>query len=131
MPHQAVTIGKLVIFLNIVKYKYILFTMDMKGSELCPRVEAAFGLLAKKWAGLIVLALLDGALYFSELEAAIPPISARVLSLRMRELELEGLVSRDVSSSSPPRVSYALTTKGEALAIPIRGIANWARAWMR
>ena len=105
--------------------------MDMKGSELCPRVEAAFGLLAKKWAGLIVLALLDGALYFSELEAAIPPISARVLSLRMRELELEGLVSRDVSSSSPPRVSYALTTKGEALAIPIRGIANWARAWMR
>jgi DNA-binding HxlR family transcriptional regulator len=96
------------------------------GAKLCPRVEAAFGLLAKKWMGLILYALQDGELHFCELEKAIPALSARVLTERIRELEASGLVLRRVSEASPVRVSYSLTEKGKSLAIVLKGIADWA-----
>ncbi len=98
-------------------------------SGLCPQVEAAFELLAKKWTGLIVRALLPGALYFCDLEKAIPALSARVLALRMRELEQAGVVSRIVGVGSPVRVSYSLTEKGRGLEPIMSGIARWAETW--
>lgn len=97
-----------------------------KRIQLCPRVEAAFGLLAKKWMGLILYSLTEGELHFSELENAIPALSARVLTERIRELERAGLVLRKVSDSSPVRVGYRLTDKGESLAAIVSGIADWA-----
>jgi DNA-binding HxlR family transcriptional regulator len=103
----------------------------MEASErpaLCPRVEAAFRLLAKKWMGLILYSLIDGELYFSDLEKAIPALSARVLTERIRELELEGLVRRKISDSSPVRVSYVLTENGKSLAGAVQGIADWANS---
>jgi len=101
--------------------------MDKKTTpELCPSVEAAFALLAKKWMSLIIYSLSQGELYFCDLEKAIPLISARVLTQRMRELEDEGLVLRKVSQSSPVRVSYSLTEKGASLAVVVGGIADWA-----
>jgi DNA-binding HxlR family transcriptional regulator len=100
-------------------------TMD---DTLCPRVEAAFELLAKKWVGLIVFSLSEGEMHFGELKAAIPSLSARVLSQRMRDLEEAELVVRSVSEASPVRVSYRLTEKGRGLAPVMRGIADWARA---
>ncbi|HTX74185.1 MAG TPA: helix-turn-helix domain-containing protein [Rectinemataceae bacterium] len=104
--------------------------MARKGSEeVCGSVEAAFTLIAKKWTALIINALLDGERYFCELEKAIPALSARVLALRIRELEKEGIVSRRVGASSPIRVSYSLTDKGRALEPIIRDIARWARTW--
>jgi DNA-binding HxlR family transcriptional regulator len=96
------------------------------GSKLCPRVEEAFSLLAKKWMGLIIFTLREGELYFCELEKAIPALSARVLTERIRELEVSGLVTRRVSETSPVRVSYSLTDKGKSLAIAVGGIADWA-----
>jgi Predicted transcriptional regulators len=97
-------------------------------SELCPRVEAAFALLAKKWTGLILFSLGDGELFFSDLEKAIPGLSARLLSLRMRELEEASLVERRVQiEASPVRVGYRLTRKGASLAAILRKIADWAR----
>jgi len=104
--------------------------MELMGTEeVCDRVEAAFNLLAKKWTGLIINALLAGELYFCELEKAIPALSARVLALRMRELEEEEVVVRAVSAGSPVRVSYALTEKGRALGPVIREIVAWAHSW--
>jgi DNA-binding HxlR family transcriptional regulator len=94
--------------------------------ELCPAVEAAFSLLAKKWMGLIIYSLVGGELYFCDLEKAIPALSARVLTERMRELEGAGLVLRSVSQPSPVRVSYSLTEKGLSLAEVLKGVADWA-----
>jgi len=95
-------------------------------AELCPAVEAAFALLAKKWMGLVIYSLSAGELYFCDLEKALPQLSARILTERIRELETEGLVLRRVSQSSPVRVSYSLTEKGQSLAHAVKGIADWA-----
>jgi DNA-binding HxlR family transcriptional regulator len=101
--------------------------MEMRGREvLCPRVEAAFALLARKWLGLIIFTLNEGELFFCDLEKALPALSARVLTQRIRELEMEGLVFRRVSEGSPVRVSYRLTEKGASLAKVVEGIASWA-----
>jgi DNA-binding HxlR family transcriptional regulator len=101
--------------------------MDKVGEAQCPQVEAAFALLAKKWAGLILLSLSRGELHFCELKLAIPDLSARVLSLRMRGLEEAGLVKRSVSEGSPVRVSYKLTEKGAALSEIMGKVAEWAQ----
>jgi DNA-binding HxlR family transcriptional regulator len=101
--------------------------MKMIDEKLCPEVEAAFALLAKKWAGLIVFLLCEGEKHFNELKVGIPSLSARVLAQRMRDLEEAGLVVRSVVEASPVRVSYKLTKKGEGLASAMNGIADWAR----
>ncbi len=97
-------------------------------TALCPGAEAVFSLLAKKWMGLIIYSLTGGEQYFCDLERAIPALSARVLTQRIRELEDAGLVHRRVSVASPVRVSYRLTEKGASLSEVIKGIADWARA---
>lgn len=99
----------------------------MIDDKLCPQVEAAFALLAKKWAGLIVFMLREGERHFAELKAGIPSLSSRVLAQRMRDLEESGLVKRLVSEASPVRVSYILTEKGRDLALILDEIAEWAR----
>jgi DNA-binding HxlR family transcriptional regulator len=94
--------------------------------ELCPRVEEAFGLLAKKWMGLIIYSLSEGEKRFCELQKGIPDLSARLLSERFRELEAAGLVTRTVAPSTPVKVSYRLTESGRSLAKAVAGIAAWA-----
>jgi DNA-binding HxlR family transcriptional regulator len=98
-------------------------------ARLCPSVEAAFNLLGRKWAGLVIHSLAGGSLHFCELERAIPGVSARVLTERMKELEAEGIVSRTVDTGTPVHVSYGLTDKGKALVPVMRGIERWARSW--
>jgi DNA-binding HxlR family transcriptional regulator len=102
--------------------------METGDTRLCPQVEAAFALLAKKWAGLIVFTLDGGAKHFVELKESLPALSARVLTLRVRDLEGLGLIERRVSASSPVRTSYALTTKGQSFALIMRKIAEWAKS---
>jgi DNA-binding HxlR family transcriptional regulator len=96
---------------------------------LCPRVQAAFELLGRKWTGLIVHELLSGDRCFSELARSVPSLSARMLALRMRELEAAGILVRSVSPGPPLRVSYSLTEKGRALKPVLGGLAAWARKW--
>jgi DNA-binding HxlR family transcriptional regulator len=105
--------------------------MERAESELCPKVEAAFGLLAKKWTALILFSLNRGEMRFSEFEEAIPGISARLLSLRMRELEEEGLVNRRVRTGAAPiSVTYSLTKKGASLSAILLDIAKWAKNYL-
>jgi DNA-binding HxlR family transcriptional regulator len=104
--------------------------MTKGASAICPRVEGVFSLLAKKWTGLILLSLLEGELRFVELRASIPELSARLLSLRIKELEEAGLVERRVHAVSPIRVSYRLTEKGESLSAVMGNIADWARKYL-
>lgn len=100
------------------------------GEALCPRIEGAFELLSRKWAGLILYTLMEGERYFCELQRAIPALSARLLTLRLKEFEEAGLVTRMVANDTPVRVRYALTPKGAALVPALRGIESWAQEWM-
>ena len=86
-------------------------------------------LIGKRWAGAIVWVLADGPHYFAQLAQAVPGVSDRLLSRRLRELESEGLVERAVHPGSPARVSYALTEKGTALEPALRELRAWAKRW--
>ena len=99
------------------------------GHVQCNKVEAAFELLSRKWSGLIVRALLDGERHFCELERALPALSGRVLSVRMKELEDASIVERLVTAGPPVRVSYRLTEKGQSLRPVMDSIAQWAYSW--
>ena len=94
---------------------------------VCPRFHAAVELIGRRWTGAILITLLDGPLYFRELGAAVPGLSDRLLSQRLRELEAEGLVRRCVHDGPPARVSYALTETGQGLEPAIRELYAWAQ----
>ena len=79
---------------------------------MCPDFHAAVELVGRRWAGAILYALSERPHYFAELAQAVPGLSDRLLSQRLRELEAEGVVERKVHEGSPARVSYALTEKG-------------------
>jgi DNA-binding HxlR family transcriptional regulator len=97
--------------------------------RVCPHFHAAVELIGKRWTGAILCALTERPLYFAELSFAIPGLSDRLLSRRLRELEVEELVERSVHDGSPARVSYALTEKGRALEPAIRELRSWGRHW--
>lgn len=97
--------------------------------EVCPRFHAAIELIGKRWSGAIVWSLSKNPLRFAELKRAVPGLSDRLLSQRLRELEAAGVVTRRVEEGYPARVSYALTEKGEALEPAITSIGTWAERW--
>ena len=107
-------------------------TVESAGKEgVCPYYHQAVELLGKRWTGAIVDALLPGPRRFSSIAQAITDISDRLLSMRLRELESEGIVERHVLDGSPVRVEYALTPKGAALEPAIRALRSWARDWLQ
>jgi DNA-binding HxlR family transcriptional regulator len=99
--------------------------------EVCPYYHQAIELIGKRWTGAIVDALLPSPRRFCEIAQAIPQISDRLLSMRLRELESEGIVERRVFDGSPVRVEYALTRKGHALEPAIGALRFWAREWIQ
>ena len=99
-------------------------------SNICPRYEHAIQLLGKRWTGLLLYALLEGPQRFCELTATVEGLSDRVLSDRLRELEVEGVVERIVYPQIPVRVEYQLTEKGRALKPVVVAIHNWAEKWV-
>ncbi|MBD7946108.1 MULTISPECIES: winged helix-turn-helix transcriptional regulator [Psychrobacillus] len=101
----------------------------MKELSLCPRLSKAMELLGKRWTTLIIYQLLDGSKRFNEIESSLP-ISGRLLSERLKELEREGIVQRTLFSEVPVRVEYNLTDKGMALKNVITGIENWSKDWL-
>jgi DNA-binding HxlR family transcriptional regulator len=96
---------------------------------VCPHFHAAIELIGKRWTGAIVSALTEGPLRFGELAKAVPGLSDRLLSQRLRELEQEGLVRREVEAGSPVRVTYSLTQAGSELRPAIAELKTWARRW--
>jgi DNA-binding HxlR family transcriptional regulator len=97
--------------------------------RVSPELHEAIELIGKRWAGAIIWALGERDHYFGELSQAVPGMSDRLLSRRLRELESEGVVRRAVHDGNPPRVSYGLTDKGRALGPAIAELAAWARHW--
>ena len=96
---------------------------------VCPHFHAAIELIGKRWTGAIVFALTEGPLRFGELAKAVPGLSDRLLSRRLRELEREGLVKREVEPGSPVRVIYSLTEAGADLQPAIAELKKWANRW--
>ncbi|MEW9668411.1 winged helix-turn-helix transcriptional regulator [Ammoniphilus sp. 3BR4] len=92
-------------------------------------MEIALQLLGKRWTGLILYQLLSGPQRFSELEAALP-VSGRLLTERLKELEKEGMVNRKIYAEVPVRVEYSLTEKGRALEPIFRDLQTWAENWV-
>ena len=82
--------------------------------------------IGDKWTVLVVQTLSDGSKRFNELRREIPSVSQRMLTLTLRNLERDGLVSRTVTPTIPPRVDYELTDLGRSLQGPICGLATWA-----
>jgi DNA-binding HxlR family transcriptional regulator len=92
----------------------------------CPAVREVLNRVGDKWSVLIVALLGDGPKRFNELRRTIDGISQRMLTLTLRGLERDGLISRSVEATIPPRVDYALTPLGCTLLDPIMSLASWA-----
>jgi len=97
-----------------------------KRKESCPAVREVLHRVGDKWSVLIVDLLGEGAMRFSDLRRSVEGISQRMLTLTLRGLERDGLVTRTVFPEIPPRVEYELTRLGKTLLEPIQGLAEWA-----
>ncbi|HEY5279545.1 MAG TPA: helix-turn-helix domain-containing protein [Pseudolabrys sp.] len=94
----------------------------------CRAISEVLSRVGDKWTVLVVSALGDGPKRFNELRRALGSISQRMLTLTLRALERDGLVSRTVFATIPPRVDYELTRLGRSLLEPVNGLSTWARA---
>lgn len=97
--------------------------------SICPRFEKAMGLLSQRWTGLIIYQLLSGPQRFCHIESSIG-VSGRVLSERLKDLEHEGIVKRDVFPETPVRIEYSLTEKGTSLEPLMREMEKWSQSWL-
>ena len=98
-------------------------------TSFCPTYTRAIEIIGRRWTGAIVRSLLAGASRYSEILGAVPGLSDRLLSERLKELEAEGIVARRVTPSHPVRIEYSLTAKGQGLAAVVRSVATWAEEW--
>jgi DNA-binding HxlR family transcriptional regulator len=97
----------------------------------CPRYHEAVELVGKRWTGAILAVMLQGgSMRFSEIAQAVPALSDRLLSERMKELEARGIVERRVGGASPARVEYELTPMGRDLAPALGELEAWAHRWL-
>ena len=108
----------------------ILEALALEGADpdpdACRHVLQLLGRIGDKWTVLVVGQLREGSLRYGELQRSVTGISQRMLTLTVRALERDGLVTRTVHPSMPPRVEYALTELGRTLLDVVLALANWA-----
>ena len=92
----------------------------------CRQVTPVLNRVGDKWSMQVVMELAGGSKRFSELKRALDGVSQRMLTLTLRGLERDGLVSRHVTPSIPPRVDYELTELGTSLRKPVMALGHWA-----
>jgi DNA-binding HxlR family transcriptional regulator len=95
--------------------------------EECGAVSDTLARIGDKWTVLVVELLTGSAMRFNEIRHTIGNISQRMLTLTLRELERDGLVTRTVFPTIPPRVEYQLTKLGRTLREPLIAVAEWVR----
>ena len=100
--------------------------MKDPANPVCRTISTLLSRIGDKWTVLVVQTLAQGPRRFNELRREIPSVSQRMLTLTLRNLERDGLVSRTVTPTIPPRVDYELTALGHSLEKPICGLASWA-----
>ncbi|HEY9345008.1 MAG TPA: helix-turn-helix domain-containing protein, partial [Inquilinus sp.] len=97
-----------------------------EGHEQCRAISDVLARVGDKWTVMVVGLLSDGPMRFNELRRTIGGISQRMLTLTLRGLERDGLVTRTVFPTIPPRVDYALTDRGQTLIEPLKALFAWA-----
>jgi DNA-binding HxlR family transcriptional regulator len=102
---------------------------DAPLSAFCPYFHNAVELIGRRWTGAILRAMLAGRSRFSDISEAVPGLSDRLLSERLKELEAEHIVERKVYPETPVRITYSLTAKGRALNEVMDAISQWASDW--
>jgi DNA-binding HxlR family transcriptional regulator len=96
-------------------------------SPCCALYHHAVELIGRRWTGAILLVLVEaGPLRFSEIRVLVPDVSDRLLSERLKELEAEEIVLRQVYDETPVRVEYELTDKGRALQPALKALKQWS-----
>ncbi len=100
-------------------------------ASCCPLYHEAVELIGRRWTGAILRVLLDGPLRFSQIGQAVPELSDRLLSERMKELESRGIVERTVIPGPPLRVEYSLSRMGQELEPALTELQRWAGRWLR
>ena len=94
----------------------------------CRAVASVLARVGDKWSVLVIMMLIDGPVRFNELKRKIGGISQRMLTLTLRGLERDGLVTRTIFPTIPPRVDYELTDLGRELLVPVHALGEWARS---
>ncbi|MFC3418478.1 winged helix-turn-helix transcriptional regulator [Salinicoccus hispanicus] len=102
----------------------------MKKSILCPKFEKAVTMLSQRWTALVIYQMLEAPQRFGEIQAAIG-ISGKVLSDRLKDMEQEDLIKRDVYPETPVVIEYSLTERGRSLEPVLRDIEKWAEEWVK
>ena len=97
-------------------------------NPVCRTISTLLSRIGDKWTVLVVQTLGSGSKRFNELRREIPSVSQRMLTLTLRNLERDGIVSRTVTPTIPPRVYYALTDLGHSLLRPVTALSDWALA---
>jgi DNA-binding HxlR family transcriptional regulator len=100
--------------------------MKDPSNPVCRTISTLLSRIGDKWTVLVVATLGDGPRRFNELRREIPSVSQRMLTLTLRNLERDGLVTRTVFPEIPPRVEYNLTELGRTLTDPLDALWNWA-----
>ena len=100
--------------------------MKDPSNPVCRTISALLQRIGDKWSVLVVTTLAAGGKRFNELRREIPSVSQRMLTLTLRNLERDGIVSRKVTPTIPPRVDYALTELGRSLHEPVQALSQWA-----
>jgi DNA-binding HxlR family transcriptional regulator len=103
--------------------------MSAESNSTCPVCRTA-EVVCGKWTLLLIRDLAEGSARFCELERSLEGISPRTLSLRLRALEEEGIVERHTFPEVPPRVEYALTSKGKALVPLVEDMRSYGMRWL-
>jgi DNA-binding HxlR family transcriptional regulator len=92
----------------------------------CRAVASVLARVGDKWSVLVIMMLINGPMRFNELKRTIGGISQRMLTLTLRGLERDGLVTRTIFPTIPPRVDYELTDLGRGLSRPVEALGKWA-----
>ena len=103
---------------------------ETRPTGCCPLYHEAVELVGRRWTGAILAVLMEGSLRFSEIAQAVPELSDRLLSERMKELERRGMVERRVISGPPLKVEYSLSKMGRDLEPALAEIERWANRWL-
>jgi DNA-binding HxlR family transcriptional regulator len=91
-------------------------------------VEAAISLIDGKWKCVILFHLQEGPIRFNELRRRLGDVTQRMLTNQLRELEVDGLIEREVFAQVPPRVEYSLSERGRSLAPVLDALKQWGDA---
>lgn len=101
----------------------------MSKNEMCPRFEKAINILSQRWTALIIYQMLDGNSRFGEIQTA-TGVSGKVLSDRLKSMEQECLIKREVIPETPVVIKYTLTEKGLSLEPVLKSIKKWSDNWV-